>query len=112
MIEISHLYKWFGAVQAVEDLSFRVREGQLFAFLGVNGVGKSTTINILCVQLCLQSFVSLVLLSQGQLILQLLNPGVVLVVHQFNIIYHILAMEAVELGTELLDRDHKTPFLA
>ncbi len=51
MIEIDHLYKSFGAVKAVQDLSFQVRKGELFAFLGVNGAGKSTTISILCGQL-------------------------------------------------------------
>lgn len=51
VIEIRHLSKRFGDVQAVRDLSFRVKEGELFAFLGVNGAGKSTTIHILCGQL-------------------------------------------------------------
>lgn len=51
MIEIEHLSKRFGEVVAVSDLSFQVREGELFAFLGVNGAGKSTTIHILCGQL-------------------------------------------------------------
>lgn len=51
IIEIDHLNKTFGDVKAVQDLSFRVKEGELFAFLGVNGAGKSTTINILCGQL-------------------------------------------------------------
>lgn len=51
VIEIDHLSKRFGDVQAVDDLSFRVKEGELFAFLGVNGAGKSTTINIMCGQL-------------------------------------------------------------
>ncbi len=51
IIEIRHLSKSFGDVKAVRDLSFEVREGELFAFLGVNGAGKSTTINILCGQL-------------------------------------------------------------
>ncbi len=51
MIEIDHLYKTFGEVKAVQDLSFQVRKGELFAFLGVNGAGKSTTISILCGQL-------------------------------------------------------------
>lgn len=51
IIEIEHLSKCFGDIQAVQDLSFRVKEGELFAFLGVNGAGKSTTINILCGQL-------------------------------------------------------------
>ena len=51
LIEISHLCKSFGDVHAVQDLSFRVKEGELFAFLGLNGAGKSTTINIMCGQL-------------------------------------------------------------
>lgn len=51
VIEISHLSKHFGTVKAVDDLSFRVKEGELFAFLGINGAGKSTTINIMCGQL-------------------------------------------------------------
>ena len=45
IIEIDHLSKTFGEVKAVQDLSFRVKEGELFAFLGVNGAGKSTTVN-------------------------------------------------------------------
>ena len=51
IIEIEHLDKSFGDVHAVQDLSFHVRQGELFAFLGVNGAGKSTTISILCGQL-------------------------------------------------------------
>jgi len=51
IIEINHLDKSFKDVHAVNDLSFRVKEGELFAFLGVNGAGKSTTINIMCAQL-------------------------------------------------------------
>lgn len=51
IIQIDHLDKRFGDIRAVQDLSFRVRQGELFAFLGVNGAGKSTTINILCGQL-------------------------------------------------------------
>lgn len=51
IIEINHLCKSFGSVKAVNDLSFRVRQGELFAFLGVNGAGKSTTISMLCGQL-------------------------------------------------------------
>lgn len=55
IIEIEHLHKSYGKVAAVQDLSFRVKEGELFAFLGVNGAGKSTTINILCGQLAKNS---------------------------------------------------------
>lgn len=51
IIQIEHLNKSFGAVHAVQDLSFRVKRGELFAFLGVNGAGKSTTISMLCGQL-------------------------------------------------------------
>ena len=48
IIEINGLNKSFGEVKAVSDLSFCVKEGELFAFLGENGAGKSTTINIMC----------------------------------------------------------------
>ncbi len=48
MIEIQNLNKSFGDIKAVQDLSFCVKEGEFFAFLGVNGAGKSTTINMMC----------------------------------------------------------------
>ena len=48
IIEIKNLKKCYGEVKAVDDLSFCVKEGELFAFLGINGAGKSTTINIMC----------------------------------------------------------------
>lgn len=51
IIQIDRLNKSFGDVKAVQDLSFGVCEGELFAFLGINGAGKSTTINIMCGQL-------------------------------------------------------------
>ncbi|MGN0331511.1 MAG: ABC transporter ATP-binding protein [Lachnospiraceae bacterium] len=51
IIKIDNLNKSFGAVKAVKDLSFQVKKGELFAFLGVNGAGKSTTISIICGQL-------------------------------------------------------------
>ena len=47
-IEVSHLRKTFEQLKAVDDLSFKVEQGELFGFLGVNGAGKSTTINMLC----------------------------------------------------------------
>ena len=51
IIEIKNLKKSFGEIRAVRDISFQVRQGELFAFLGVNGAGKSTTISIICGQL-------------------------------------------------------------
>lgn len=48
IIEIKSLKKYFKDVKAVDDISFRVEEGELFAFLGLNGAGKSTTISIIC----------------------------------------------------------------
>ncbi len=47
IIEIEHLKKYYGAVKAVDDITFWVKNGEFFAFLGVNGAGKSTTIGIL-----------------------------------------------------------------
>ncbi len=48
IIEIKSLSKAFDKIQAVNDISFKVKRGELFAFLGVNGAGKSTTISIMC----------------------------------------------------------------
>lgn len=47
IIEIDNLHKSFKEVKAVDGISFKVKEGELFSFLGVNGAGKSTTINII-----------------------------------------------------------------
>ena len=48
IIHIENLCKNFGDVKAVDGISFDVKRGSLFAFLGLNGAGKSTTINIIC----------------------------------------------------------------
>ena len=48
MIEIRGLVKSYGEVRAVRGIDLDVRRGTLFAFLGLNGAGKSTTINIIC----------------------------------------------------------------
>ena len=47
-IEVIHLTKTFGPLTAVDDISFRVEDGEVFGFLGPNGAGKTTTINVLC----------------------------------------------------------------
>jgi len=46
-IETSHLTKSFGAVKAVDDLSFQVENGEIFGLLGPNGAGKTTTIRLI-----------------------------------------------------------------
>jgi ABC-2 type transport system ATP-binding protein len=47
-IEVRHLSRRFGSFVAVNDISFDVRAGEIFGFLGANGAGKSTTIRMLC----------------------------------------------------------------
>jgi ABC-2 type transport system ATP-binding protein len=48
IIETSNLRKVFGKFVAVDNVSFKVKEGEIFGFLGPNGAGKTTTINMLC----------------------------------------------------------------
>ena len=48
VIEIKNLSKRFKSITAVDGISFRVKSGELFAFLGINGAGKSTTISVIC----------------------------------------------------------------
>lgn len=47
-VKVEHLKKYYQETKAVDDISFQVAKGELFGFLGVNGAGKSTTINMLC----------------------------------------------------------------
>jgi len=47
-IEVRHLTRRFGSFVAVNDVSFDVKAGEIFGFLGSNGAGKSTTIRMLC----------------------------------------------------------------
>lgn len=48
MIKVEHLRKSFGSLAAVDDVSFEVRDGEIFGLLGPNGAGKTTTINMVC----------------------------------------------------------------
>lgn len=47
VIEVSHLVKAFGSFRAVDDISFTVRRGEIFGFLGANGAGKTTAMHML-----------------------------------------------------------------
>lgn len=47
MIEVQHLFKHYGPVKAVDDVSFRAEAGEILGFLGPNGAGKTTTIRML-----------------------------------------------------------------
>lgn len=48
VVEVNGLYRYFGSFAAVKDVSFSVREGEIFGLLGANGAGKSTTFRMLC----------------------------------------------------------------
>ena len=47
MLQVEHLTKRYGAVTAVDDLSFEIAGAGVYGFLGPNGAGKSTTMNIM-----------------------------------------------------------------
>lgn len=47
VIEVSHLVKAFGTFRAVDDISFTVKRGEIFGFLGANGAGKTTAMHML-----------------------------------------------------------------
>jgi len=47
MVEIKNLVKNYGSINAVDDISFSIKEGEVVGFLGPNGAGKSTTMNII-----------------------------------------------------------------
>jgi ABC-2 type transport system ATP-binding protein len=47
-IEVQNLSKKFGKFTAVDSISFNVKKGEIFGFLGANGAGKTTTIRMLC----------------------------------------------------------------
>ncbi len=47
MIQVNNLSKFFGSIQAVNDISFSINKGEVFGFLGPNGAGKTTTLNMM-----------------------------------------------------------------
>ncbi|MDD5457497.1 MAG: ABC transporter ATP-binding protein [Candidatus Margulisbacteria bacterium] len=57
VVEVNNLTKLFGDFKAVDKVSFSVKKGEIFGFLGANGAGKTTTIRMLC---------GLLLPSEGQ----------------------------------------------
>lgn len=48
VLKITNVSKSFGKIKAVNNISFKVKKGEMFAYLGVNGAGKSTTISMIC----------------------------------------------------------------
>lgn len=65
MISVTHLTKKFDKFPAVDDISFQVKDGEIFAFLGPNGAGKSTTIKMLT---------TLLQPTRGEIVINGFNP--------------------------------------
>lgn len=47
MLKVEHIVKYYGDNKAVDDLSFTVKDGEIFGLLGANGAGKTTTFRII-----------------------------------------------------------------
>ena len=47
MLKVSHVTKYYDDFRAVNDLSFEIKEGEIFGLLGVNGAGKTTTFRMI-----------------------------------------------------------------
>ena len=62
IIQINNLNKSFGSVNAVQNLSFRVKKGELFAFLGINGQENQLQ-SILCVDNCRKTVEAFLLIN-------------------------------------------------
>lgn len=78
MIKVDNLSKRFGNKIALEDISFDIKEGEIFGFLGPSGAGKTTTINILTGQLSQDSGKAYILNKESNRLLpsDFLNIGI------------------------------------
>ena len=47
MLKVEHVTKYYDKFKAVDDLSFEVKEGEIFGLLGINGAGKTTTFRMI-----------------------------------------------------------------
>ena len=106
MIELRHVTKRYGAVEALHDVSFRAPEGQIVGLLGQNGAGKSTTLNILTGYLPPTSGQVLV---DGNDIVQYTPKQLVgyrrhdigFVFQFYNLVQNLTALENVELAAQI-----------
>ena len=106
MIELRHVTKRYGAVEALHDVSFRAPEGQIVGLLGQNGAGKSTTLNILTGYLPPTSGQVLV---DGNDIVQYTPKQLIgyrrhdigFVFQFYNLVQNLTALENVELAAQI-----------
>ena len=78
MIKVDNLSKRFGNQVALDNISFEIKEGEIFGFLGPSGAGKTTTINILTGQLSQDSGKAYILNKESNQLLpsDFLNIGI------------------------------------
>jgi ABC-2 type transport system ATP-binding protein len=103
VIEVSHLEKFYGKLRAVGDVSFSVRQGEVFSFLGPNGAGKSTTVEILEGLRSLSGGSVRVLGLDPWTELDKLKPRIGVIPQDFHFFPKITPREAVQLYARLFD---------
>ncbi len=110
IIVVEHLYKYFGSIQAVKDVSFRVGSGEVIVIIGPSGSGKSTVlrcINHLEVPTQGSIYIDGVHLEDKATDINKVRAEVGMVFQQFNLFPHLTVVENVMIAQKLVRKRDK-----